>query len=72
MVATDGRPCEKFSEGDDEDEAGKRNNMEIISNLGKEEGWPHEYMYEYQGFWYGSVGSVEGAIWMQQNFMFSS
>ena len=68
MMATDGRPCEKSSEGEDEDEVGKRNNMEIISKLGKEEGWPLEYMYEYQGFWYASVGSVEGAIWMQQNF----
>ncbi|CBI15345.3 unnamed protein product, partial [Vitis vinifera] len=52
---------------DDKEKARKRNN-EIISSLGKEEGWMEEYTYEYQGFWYPSVTLVEGVMWVQQNF----
>ncbi|KAJ9677223.1 hypothetical protein PVL29_022300 [Vitis rotundifolia] len=63
-------PPEKSSVREDEDDkekARKRNN-EIISGLGKEEGWMEEYTYEYQGFWYPSATILEGVMWVQQNF----
>ncbi|RVX13951.1 Cytosolic sulfotransferase 13 [Vitis vinifera] len=63
-------PPEKslMREDEDEKEKARKRNNEIISSLGKEEGWMEEYTYEYQGFWYPSVTVVEGVMWVQQNF----